>query len=78
MFARNNDYQKDISSIEKRANEAYRRQLLAEPTKPCGLCNWSKKYGYAKEQWEQQVEQLEMEIRRLKVLVKFQMNKADN
>jgi len=69
MFLRNNDYQKDISAIKKRVREAYARQLLAEPTKPCGLCVWFKKYGYARTVWKQQVEQLEAEVRRLKVLV---------
>ena len=46
--------------------EAHERQLLTEPLKRCGLCNWSQKYQYAKEQWQQQVEGLEAEVRQLK------------
>lgn len=61
----------DISAYAKRLREAHERQLLAQPPKPCGLCNWSMKYEHAKEQWGQKVTRLEREVailrRRLRV-----------
>jgi len=51
---------------EKRILESYKKQLLAEPLKPCGLCRWSQKYELVKERWGQKVAALEMEIRQLK------------
>jgi len=51
---------------EKRIRETYKKQLLAEPLKPCGLCRWSQRYRAAKQEWEQKVAGLEAEIRQLK------------
>ena len=57
----------DIELIRKRINEAYLQQILAEPEKPCFICNWSKKYEYSRIVWKQRVEELEAEVRRLKI-----------
>ena len=38
----------DIESIAKRARESYMRQILTQPEKKCGLCNWFLKYEHAR------------------------------
>ena len=52
----------DIELLRKRMNESYKRQILSQPEKKCGLCNWFLKYEWK----QQQLEQLEAEVKLLR------------
>jgi len=36
------------SENQRRIREAYKKQLLTQPEKKCGLCNWFLKYEHAR------------------------------
>jgi len=65
---------RNMEAARKRIREAYERQLETEPLRPCP-CNWSTRYEYAKQEWEQKLQGLEAEVRQLKRILHRTLNR---